>query len=131
MKDWPFTPELVEHIHGAILAATGGAPGIRDRRLLEAALARPLASFGGQEFYPSLVEKGAALAHAIVKDHPFVDGNKRTAVVLLETLFRLYGLRLVATDGELEEVMVAVAAGTLDLEGLTAWLRARVRSARW
>lgn len=70
MKHWPFTPELVEHIHAAILAVMGGAPGARDRELLESVLARPLASFGGREFYPSPVEKAAALAHAIVRDHP-------------------------------------------------------------
>lgn len=127
MTDWPFSAEVAERIHAAVLTASGGAPGIRDHGLLESALARPLASFGGQRLYPTPVEKAAALAHGVVKNHPFIDGNKRTATVLMITLLRFNGLDLVAGDGNVEEVIVSLAEGQIDLKTFTSWLEANVR----
>ena len=69
----------VYEMHEAIIAATGGLPGLRDATLLHAAVARPFAAFAGKEFYESDFEKAAALFHSLIKSHPFMDGTKRTA----------------------------------------------------
>jgi len=69
----------VYQIHEVSIAETGGLPGLRDARLLHAAVARPFATFGGRELYPTDFEKAAALFHSLIKSHPFMDGTKRTA----------------------------------------------------
>jgi death-on-curing protein len=71
--------QVVLRINGKIL---GGEPALRDHHVLESAAARPMASAFGEDAYPTLLEKAAALFHSLVLNHPFVDGNKRTAVVL-------------------------------------------------
>jgi death-on-curing protein len=75
--------EVIE-LHRRVLAATGGAAGIRDLSLLESALAQPAATFAGQELHPSLIAKAAALAFSLVANHPFVDGNKRIGHATIE-----------------------------------------------
>ena len=69
----------VYEIHEVVIAETGGLPGLREGTLLHAAVARPFATFGGQELYPTDFEKAAALFHSLIKSHPFMDGTKRTA----------------------------------------------------
>jgi len=69
----------IYEIHEAVIAETGGLPGLRDATMLHAAIARPFATFGGQELYPTDFEKAAALFHSLIKSHPFMDGTKRTA----------------------------------------------------
>lgn len=93
-----------------MVAPSGGSAGIRDRGPLEAALYRPLAAFSGQELFPS------------VRNHPFVDGNKRMAAVLMITLLRLHGLDLVADDDRAEEALVGLASGSIDLDTFTGWV---------
>lgn len=77
----------IYNIHEIVIAETGGLSGLRDRGLLHAAAARPFATFDGEELYPSDLEKAAALFHSLIKNHPFLDGTKRTA--FLSTLFFL------------------------------------------
>lgn len=81
----------VYQIHEAVLAQTGGIPGLRDAAMLHAAVARPFATFGGEPLYPSDLEKAAALFHSLIKSHPFLDGTKRTAFLAALWLLRLYG----------------------------------------
>jgi len=69
----------VYEMHEFIITETGGLPGLRDATLLHSAIARPFATFGGQELYPTDFEKAAALFHSLIKSHPFMDGTKRTA----------------------------------------------------
>jgi death-on-curing protein len=69
----------VYEIHEIIIAETGGLPGLRDAAMLHAAVARPFATFDGQDLYPSQLEKAGALFHSLIKSHPFIDGTKRTA----------------------------------------------------
>jgi len=69
----------VYEVHEVIIAETGGLPGLREAALLHSAVARPFATFGGQELYPTDFEKAAALFHSLIKSHPFMDGTKRTA----------------------------------------------------
>ena len=114
--------ELLE-LHVRIIEQSGGAAGIRDLGLAESALAQPQMSFGGTELYASLADKAAALCFSLVMNHPFVDGNKRTAAVVSETFILLNGAELLANDAELVVAFVALAAGDLSEEELADWFR--------
>ncbi len=118
---------LILAIHERQLAEHGGSPGIRDDGLLESALARPLQAHAYGDPPPDVADLAAALAHGLARNHPFVDGNKRTAAVACETFLLLNGTRLDATDLELYPMYIALADGSLDEAGFAEWLRARVR----
>ena len=85
----PITKEEALAIHSAVVARFGGIDGVRDEGLLESALAQPFQSFAGIELYPTDEAKACRYAYGIIKDHPFADGNKRTATALMGTYFRL------------------------------------------
>ncbi len=106
-----------------IIAATGGAAGIRDLAVLESAVAQPRASFGGEDLYPGVIEKAAALGFALVMGHPFLDGNKRTGHAAMETFLVLNGYELSATVDEQERVMLELAAGELSRDDFVEWVR--------
>ena len=112
-------------MHEAIIRETGGSRGLRDRSGLEAAVARPAATFDGEDLYPSLAEKAAALMHSLAMNHPFVDGNKRVAVAAAEFFLQVNAYRLEATDEELEEITLALASSNLDKDQLTVWFKQR------
>jgi death-on-curing protein len=107
--------------HAEQIAEHGGGEGIREAGLLDSAMARPqnLALYGD----PDVSELAASYAFGIARNHPFVDGNKRTAAVVSETFLVLNGHVLTATDAELVITFVALAAGELSEEELTAWFR--------
>ena len=121
-------PSVVLAIHDEQLAEHGGGSGLRDIGLLESALARPrhLAAYGE----PDLAQLAAAYGFALAKNHPFVDGNKRTAFVALELCLALNGSELVAGDADCVLTMLAVAAGDLDEAGLASWIRANSSAPR-
>lgn len=110
-------------LHRSIIATSGGAHGIRDLGALESALAQPRASFGGEDLYPDLASKAAALGFSLAKNHPFVDGNKRIAHASMETFLYLNGFEIDADVDEQERTMLALASGDLDREELLSWLR--------
>jgi death-on-curing protein len=83
-------------------------------------------TFGGEDLYPDLAAKAAALMHSLVMNHPFVDGNKRVGVMAAELFLELNGGRLMASDGELEQVTLSVARGELNAEELAIWVRQRL-----
>jgi len=120
--------EVLE-LHRRVLEQTGGAAGLRDLAGLESALAQPRMTFGGQDLYPELPDKAAALGFSLIQNHPFVDGNKRVGHAALETLLVLNGLELDASVDDAERVILDVAAGLLKREAFTEWLRARCRRA--
>ena len=101
--------------------------GVRDMGLLASAVNAPFQSFGGVELYPTLAEKAARLCYGIAKNHPFFDGNKRTALHPMLVFLAVNGCALEEEDEALEEVIVDVAAGAMPPEELTAWLAAKVR----
>lgn len=123
MTVW-LTRELLLAVHDEQIAEHGGASGIRDMGLLESAIARPLnrAGYGGAD----LAEIGALYALAIARNHPFVDGNKRTAFVALETFLILNGLALTADDAEATVMMLDMAAGTVSEAMFIEWVRTSV-----
>lgn len=113
-------------IHAELIEATGGSHGVRDRGGLEAALARPFATFAGQDLYPDAPAKAAALLESLVKNHPFVDGNKRAGYTLARLMLLTYDLDLRATDDEEYDMVIQVATGQMDVEGIVAWMKGRV-----
>jgi death-on-curing protein len=120
---------LVLAIHERQLAEHGGSAGVRDDGLLESALARPQQSYAYGDPAPDLADLGAALAHGLARNHPFVDGNKRTAHVTYRVFLELNGEELEATDEEKYVAMLALAEGKLTERGFAAWLRERLRLA--
>lgn len=110
-------------IHERQLAEHGGNPGVRDASLLDSALARPqqLHSYGDPP--PDLADLAASLAFGLSRNHPFIDGNKRTAAVACETFIMLNGARLEADDLELYPQYIGLAEGSLSEVDFAAWLR--------
>jgi len=106
-----------------IMEQSGGAIGVRDLNALESALAQPRMTFGGRELYPTIVDKAAALGFSFIKDHPFVDGNKRTGHAVMETFLVLNGYEIKALVEEQERVILQVAAGEMGREAFIEWLR--------
>lgn len=117
----------VADLHRRLLEATGGAPGIRDLGALDSAIAQPKATFGGADLYPTLVEKAAALCFSLVRNHPFVDGNKRIGHAAMETFLVLNGTEIDAPIDDQERLMLDLAAGRIDRTQLTDWLRDHLR----
>ena len=113
--------ELVLAIHDEQLAVHGGSPGNRDDGLLQSALARPLNRANYEE--PDIIELAALYAIAIARNHPFIDGNKRTAYVAMETFLILNGCRLPASDAEAVVAMLAMAAAELSDDAFIRWVR--------
>jgi death-on-curing protein len=115
--------DVVLAIHEEQVAEHGGAEGVRDIALVESALARPLnlAAYGS----PDVPALAAALGFGLARNHPFVDGNKRSAFVATEAFLALNGFDLVAPDAECVVTMLRLAAGDLPEDGLAAWLRDR------
>ena len=118
--------ELILAIHDEQLAEHGGEVGGRDPGLLDSALARPLNRAGYGE--PDIAELAAVYAIAIAMNHPFLDGNKRTAYVALETFLQLNGCRFLATDAEAVIMTFALASGEIRDEEFTGWVRTNVAS---
>jgi death-on-curing protein len=118
--------DLVLAIHDRQLAEHGGRGGVRDETLLESALARPQQRHACGSPPPDLADLAASVAFGLARNHPFVDGNKRTAAVACETFIELNGMSLEATDLELYPVYLDLAAGKLEEDDLAAWLRTRL-----
>jgi death-on-curing protein len=114
--------EIILAIHTQLLARFGGLEGLRDEGLLESALARPnqMISFGA----PSLFDMAAAYAHGIAKNHPFLDGNKRAAFMAAYTFLGINGFRLDAPEEQAVLQTHALAAGEIDANEFSAWLKA-------
>ncbi|HEY0977179.1 MAG TPA: type II toxin-antitoxin system death-on-curing family toxin [Flavobacteriales bacterium] len=113
-------------IHTSVIHESGGSHGLRDQGGLEAALGRPYATFGGDDLYPAPVDKAAAILESIVKNHPFVDGNKRAGYVLCRLTLNTYDLDLRANDDDEYDMVIQVATGQLDVDGIRTWLAAHM-----
>jgi death on curing protein len=108
-----FTLDEVLAVHAHQIARYGGALGVRDRGLLESALAMPSVTFSGQDLHATFDEKAAAYLFHLVKNHPFVDGNKRVGLAVCLAFLRLNGVRVEASDDDLVELVLGVARGRL------------------
>lgn len=116
------TLEQLLEIHTLVVQETGGSMGLRDLGRLEAAIASQTQNVFGEELYPSIVDKAAAIIRGIIADHPFVDGNKRTAMLASLTLVALNQLHFKAQQGEIEDFAVKVATERLDIPAIVTWL---------
>ena len=105
-----------------VMRQSGGLVGIRDFGALESSIAQPFMTFGGNELYPSLVEKAAVLGFSIIQNHPFADGNKRTGHAVMAAFLILNGFRIEASTDEQFDIILAVASGNLSRESFTEWL---------
>lgn len=124
-----FSARQLVALHGELMRAFGGRQGLRDRAALEAAAARPGMTFDGEDLYPDLAAKVAALMHSLVVDHTFVDGNKRVGAAAAELVVEVNGYRLRAGDSDLEGITFSVARGELSAEALAVWFRQRLEPA--
>lgn len=122
------TEEIVLEFHALALERFGGPSGVRDSGLLASALSMPSQQFGGEYLHGSISGMAAAYAYHIVRNHPFVDGNKRTGAIAAITFLHLNGYRCNASNQELEEAILAVAAGSLAKEELVGFFRQHLRS---
>lgn len=117
------TVDQLMQLHVLAIKRSGGSIGVRDLGRLEAAVAVQSQAVFEQELYSSLHEKAAAMIRGVVQDHPFVDGNKRTAMLAGLTLLEINGMRFKAVKGELEDFAVRIATDRLDIPAITDWLR--------
>jgi len=114
--------EEILSLHSLLIIQSGGASGLRDRGALESAVAQPEASFGGEDLYPNLAEKAAALGHSLIQNHPFVDDNKRIGHGAMEVFLLLNGYELEALVDEQEQVIIGVASGRISRSECSEWL---------
>ena len=109
---------------------SGGSAGVRDQGLLESAVYRPQTTFGGEDLYPNLFSKAAALGHSIIKNHPFVGGNKRTGFEAMRLMLRLNGYDVQASLDAKFNFVMAVAEGKLKEQAIADWLKPHSRRPR-
>jgi len=117
------TAEQALFIHSRIIDETGGAHGVRDVGLLQSAVSRPQATFGGNDLYPDVISKAAALMESLARNHPFLDGNKRTAIAATGIFLARNGLRFEATQKELVQFALDMAVKNISNEEAAAWLK--------
>ncbi len=117
------TAEHVLFIHKRILDETGGIRGVRDVQALQSAIHRPRATFGGEDLYPDIFAKTAALMESLIKNHPFLDGNKRVGLTAGAVMLKMNGFRLDTPESAVESFILEIACGELDVTAITRWLR--------
>ena len=108
------TKEQVLLLHKILIKYTGGTGGIRDESLLESALAAPFMSFDDVSLYPTIESKAARLAFGLVKNHPFIDGNKRIGILVMLSFLEANGMKIICTDEELVALGLGLADGSAD-----------------
>ena len=119
------TAEQVLFIHARLISETGGVHGVRELGLLLSAVARPQATFDGQDLYPDLFAKAAALLESLIGNHAFVDGNKRTAITSASLFLRINGYRLTANNQQLEAFTLQCAHRLVSLDEMALWLKSQ------
>lgn len=117
------TADDVIQIHSLVIQRSGGMDGLRDRASLEAAVSAPMQSFGGQDLYPTTVEKIARLGYGLASNHAFVDGNKRIGAMMTQLLLKWNGFQMSLCSGELADMFIAIADGSAKETDLLAWIQ--------
>src|SRR3989338_2780411 len=114
-------------IHYTIIKGFGGLPGIRDFGLLHSAIERPKASFGGEDLYPNIFEKAAALLHSLILNHPFLDGNKRTAYASCARLLIINSYQLKVTKIIIVSYILYIEKNKPSIQQISLWLKSKTR----
>lgn len=117
--------EVIE-LYRRIMDRSGGAVGIQSLDALESAVAQPRMTFDGEELHLTIVEKASALGFSLIRNHPFVDGNKRTGHAAMESFLMLNGYEINASVDEQEKVILQLASGEIGREDFATWLGAHV-----
>lgn len=113
-------------LHSMLVAQSGGMDGLRDEGLLDAAINMPLQTFGGQELYPTILEKAARLGYGLIRNHPFLDGNKRIGPHAMLVFLDINNITLSYEDEDLISTILHVAAGAMNCNAFLEWLKAHV-----
>ena len=121
------TVENIIFLHTVAIEAFGGSEGVRDSESLCAAVARPWGSSFGRDHFPTPFDKAAAIAESIIRRHPFVDGNKRTAMYAAAYLLETFGYELETEQKQLEDFAVEVAGGGIEFASIAVWFEERAR----
>jgi death on curing protein len=114
--------EEVERIHDILIEKFGGLKGIRDQGALDSAINRPYQTFDGQDLYPDPTDKAAAIFESIISNHPFIDGNKRTAYVLMRLMLLSNEIDIHVAQEEKFNFVIKAAEGKLNLDQIRAWI---------
>ena len=114
---------VVIRLHELSIKFFGGSSGVRDTEMLESALARPFQTFGGVELYESIFEKSAALLESLIKNHPFVDGNKRTGFLAVLMLLKKNKIKVIASEAAAYNFVISVASSLITFEETILWLQ--------
>ena len=120
--------EQLLEIHSLVVQTTGGVTGLRDLGRLEAAVAAQTQNVFGEALYPGIVDKAAAVIRGIIADRPFVDGNKRTAMLAGLTILEINTIRFAAAAGQLEDFAVRIATDKLDVLAIVSWLHEHTKN---
>lgn len=122
---WSSAEQIIS-LHTLIIQKSGGLDGIRDRNGLEAAVAAPLQSFGGQDLFPGEIEKIARLGYGLASNHAFVDGNKRIGALSVQLVLQWNGYHLSLRENELSDMFIAIADGRATEQDLLNWIKGKI-----
>jgi death on curing protein len=117
------TKEIVLRLHELSILKYGGGNGTRDEGLMESAIARPYQTFAGEDLYPTVFEKAAAIAESIIINHPFVDGNKRTGFLAMIAILKNENFQLVISNEEIYNFTIKISTGEIKFEEIVEWLK--------
>lgn len=120
------TKQQVILLHREIIAESGGSPEIRDEGLLDSALNAPFQTFSGTELYPTILEKAVRLGYSLIKNHAFVDGNKRIGAHTMLVFLALNNIEIEYEDNDFTQLILGIAAGEISAEQLLVWLQSHV-----
>lgn len=112
----------IKSLHSKLIQKTGGLDGIRDEGLLDSALSSPFQSFGGEELYPSIQDKAARICFGLIKNHIFVDGNKRIGIYVMLVFLQLNGISIECNDNDLVELGIGIADGSISDIEIIEWI---------
>jgi death-on-curing protein len=110
-------------LHQRLIQKSGGTTGLRDMAALESAVAQPKMTFDEKDLYPSLTDKAVALGYSLIKNHPFIDGNKRICHAAMEVFLVINGYEIVASVADQEEIILQLATGKMERAELVHWLK--------
>ena len=113
-------------LHSVLIAESGGSDGVRDEGLLDSAVNTPFQTFSGQDLYPTVLEKAVRLGFGLIRNHPFIDGNKRIGTHAMLVFLNLNSIPLSYEDDELISTILSVASGEMDADGLLKWIQQHI-----
>ena len=117
------TIKIILRLHDLSIITYGGSQGIRDQGLMESAIARPYQTFSGEDLYPTVFEKAAAITESIIINHPFIDGNKRTGLLAMLVILELGSLKITASNDATYNFTIQISTGEMKFEEIVFWLK--------